>query len=108
MDVKTVVDVLQLGAKDVDWLAALAGRDWVVLTKDKNIRRRPLEAQALIAAGLRVFVITSTDLTGDEAGEILVRALPKITRFCATHAPPFIAGVTRMSQVSMLKLRIST
>jgi hypothetical protein len=105
MEVKTLADFLQPGAKDTDWLAALAGQDWIVLTKDKNIRRRPLEAQALIAAGLRVFVITSTDLTGDEAGSIFVEAIPKIRRFCQKHEPPFIAGVTRMAEVTMLKIR---
>jgi hypothetical protein len=46
-------------------LGALAGTDMIVLTKDKNIRRRPLEAEALIASGLQVFVLVSTDLTGD-------------------------------------------
>jgi hypothetical protein len=105
METRTMADVLQPGAKDADWLAALAGRDWIVLTKDKNIRRRPLEAQALIAAGLRVFVITSTDLTGDEAGAIFVEAIPKIRRFCNKHKPPFIAGVTRMSEITMLRIR---
>ena len=91
--------------KDVDWLAALHGREWVVLTKDKNIRRRPLEAQALVAANLRVFVVTATDLTGDETGAVLVRALPRIRRFCRNHKPPFIAGITQMSQVTLLRIK---
>ena len=69
-EAKTLTDVFAQGVKDVDWLKALQDRDWIVITKDKNIRRRPLEAQALIAAGLRVFVITATDLTGEEAGQV--------------------------------------
>jgi len=35
----------------------------------------PSEVQALIAAGLRVFVLTATDLTGDEAAEVLGESL---------------------------------
>jgi PIN like domain len=101
----TLPDVFDRGVKDIDWLTALRGRDWIVLTKDKNIRRRPLEAQALVAAGLRVFVVTATDLTGEESGEILVKALPRIRRFCRKHRPPFIAGITSLSQVTLLKIR---
>ena len=104
-EVKTLADVFVPGTKDVDWLAALRGREWIVLTKDKNIRRRPLEAQALVAANLRVFVVTATDLTGDETGEVLVRALPSIRRFCKKHEPPFIAGITRMSRVTLLEIK---
>jgi predicted nuclease of predicted toxin-antitoxin system len=104
-EVKTLADIFVTGTKDVDWLAALQGRDWVVVTKDKNIRRRPLEAQALVAAKLRVFVITATDLTGEENGDVLVRAIPRIRRFCKKHKPPFIAGVTRMSQVTLLDIQ---
>jgi len=104
--VKTLADIFGQGTKDTEWLTALGGKDWVVLTKDKNIRRRPLEAQALIAAGLRVFVLESTDLTGEEAGQVLVKALPRIVRFCKKHRAPFIAGITRMSQVTQLKLKV--
>ena len=103
--VKTLADVFAPGIKDVDWLAALTGRDWIVLTKDKNIRRRPLEAQALAAANLRVFVVTATDLTGDETAAVLVAALPRIRRFCKKNRPPFIAGITRMSQVTLLEIK---
>ena len=102
---RVLADIFDPGVKDVDWLTALQGRDWIVLTKDKNIRRRPLEAQALIAAGLRVFVVTATDLTGEETGQIIAKALPKIRRFCKKHRPPFIAGITRMSEVTLLDIR---
>ena len=101
----TFADIFGPGVKDVDWLTALRGRDWIILTKDKNIRRRPLEAQALIGAGLKVFVVTAIDLTGEETGQILVKALPKIRRFCKKRLPPFIAGITRMSEVTLLKIK---
>jgi PIN like domain len=101
----TLADVFGQGMKDADWLSALHGRNWIVLTKDKNIRRRPLEAEALIEAGLRVFVVTATGLTGSETAAIIVKALPKIRRLCKKHSPPFIAGITRMSDVTLLKIR---
>jgi predicted nuclease of predicted toxin-antitoxin system len=93
LDVKILSDVFTKGAKDRDWLAALEGKDWLVLTKDRNIRRRPLEVEAFVRAGLRVFVLTSADLTGEEASEIFVKAFPRIRRFCQKHRAPFIAGL---------------
>jgi predicted nuclease of predicted toxin-antitoxin system len=102
-EVRTLADEFESGMKDVDWLTGLHGHDWIVLTKDKNIRRRPLEIDALIGAGLRVFVVTATDLTGEEAGQIIVKALPKIRRLCKRQPPPFIAGITRMSDVTLFE-----
>ena len=52
-----------------------------------------------------MFVVTATDLTGEETGEILVKALPRIRRFCRKHRPPFIAGITSLSHVTLLKIR---
>ena len=103
--VRTLADIFNKGTDDTAWLTALSGTNWIVLTKDRNIRRRPLEARALVSAGLRVFVLVSADLTGEEAGSILVEALPRMRRFCVKHQAPFIAGITRMSEVIMLDLR---
>ena len=102
-EVRTLADEFKAGTKDVDWLTGLHGHDWIVLTKDKNIRRRPLEIDALIGAGLRVFVVTATDLTGEETGQIIVKALPKIRRLCKRQPAPFIAGITRMSDVTLFE-----
>ena len=101
--VETLTAVFTQGIKDPEWLAEMAAhRDWIVLTKDKNIRRHRLEVEALSTAMLRVFVITATDLTGEEAGAVVVEAFPKIRRFCAKHDAPFIAGITRMSDVTLI------
>jgi hypothetical protein len=102
---KTLADTFGQGVKDEVWLKALKGSEWIVLTKDKNIRRRPIETQAYVESGLRVFVMTATDVTGDEAAAIIVNAIPKIRRFCRKHEPPFLAGITRMSEVTRLKVR---
>src|SRR5262245_22675776 len=52
--VKILSDIFPAGTKDADWLHALAKYDWIVLTKDKNIRRHPQEAEAFMRANLRV------------------------------------------------------
>lgn len=88
--------------KDPIWLAEVGRRNWVVLTKDRRIRYRTLEREALQAAGVAAFVLVGKRLTGEEAGGIFVRALPAIQRFLATHKRPFIAKVSRSSGVTLL------
>jgi hypothetical protein len=88
--------------KDPVWLAEVGRRDWVVLTKDRRIRYRTLEREALLAAGVAAFVLVGKRLTGEEAGDVFVRALPAIRRFLATHQRPFIAKVSRSSGVTLL------
>ncbi len=89
--------------EDTAWLSALAGRGWAVLTADQRIRYNSIEREALLAARLHTFVLTSASLTGEEAGEIFVSALRQIARLCRTHAGrAFIARVSRGPDVRIL------
>src|SRR5436309_3699266 len=45
------------GTQDVDWLPQVGERGWILLTKDKNIRKREIELRALKQAGVRAFVL---------------------------------------------------
>jgi hypothetical protein len=42
-------------AADVDWIPEIARRNWVLITKDQNIRRNPLERKVYEKAKLRGF-----------------------------------------------------
>jgi hypothetical protein len=65
-------------AEDVDWLPVVGQKGWVLISKDKAIRRNPLERAALLNANVRSFFLTGGNLTGPEMAAI-----------------PFIATVTR-------------
>jgi hypothetical protein len=82
-------------AKDADWLRVVGDRGWVVLTKDDRIRYHEHEHQALITAGVRAFLLTSGNLTGDEMATLFVKFLPKMQRMASGARGPFIAKVTR-------------
>ena len=98
-------ELFQPGTEDSVWLAALAEHpDWLVLTKDRQIQRRPLEQQAYLNARLRVFALTSANLTGEEQAAAFVRALPKIRRL-AQRRGPFIAKVTAGGVVQVVMSR---
>jgi predicted nuclease of predicted toxin-antitoxin system len=103
-DVRVHDDHFPQDAKDEVWLAAVGKQGWVVLTKDKNIRYRAVELQALIAANVRAFVLTARgDLSGAEVGQIFVKALPGMKRLCETTKPPFIARVSRDGSITLVK-----
>jgi hypothetical protein len=89
-------------AHDADWLADVGRRGWVVLTKDDRIRYRPLERGALLAGGVRAFVMTAKGLTGPEMGRVLVEALPAMERLIERLRGSFIARVSRSGSVSLL------
>jgi len=46
-----------VGTADPDWIRAVAARGLVVIGRDKKVRTRPAEVEALRDAGLRVFRI---------------------------------------------------
>ncbi|MPZ19409.1 MAG: hypothetical protein GEV06_16055 [Luteitalea sp.] len=93
------------GQEDVEWLPAIGKRGWVLLTKDKDIRRRPLEIEAIINARLRAFVLTATELRREEQATILLKAMPKIHRICR-RTGPFIYNITRLGYFAEIPKRL--
>jgi hypothetical protein len=91
------------GTDDVDWLTALHEHRgfWVVLTKDRKIRRRPLERLAIMNSGLRVFALTAGDLTFEAQTQAFVSGLKRIVQL-ARAAGPFIAGITASGHVKVI------
>jgi hypothetical protein len=77
---------------DEVWLRDAGRKDWIVLTKDDAIRRRPAERDALTQAGVRVFCLTSAQLRGAEQTERFVKNRHRILRQ-ANKPGPYIYGV---------------
>jgi len=90
-------------ALDVDWLRVVGGRGWVVLTKDERIRRRPLERDALLEAGVHAFVLTARRMSGADMGQAFVRARAAMENLLRRQVQrPFIATVTRHGRVRVI------
>lgn len=89
-------------ARDDVWLTAAGINGWVVITKDKAIRHRDAELEALKQARVAAFVLTARGLTGAENGAVLAKALPRINRYLTGNRPPFIAAVSASSRLTML------
>ena len=86
-------------AADEVWISEVGRRGWIVVTKDKAIRRRAVELQAVVDANVRMFSLSSGNMTGEEMASVFVDNRLKMGRFIKGHPPPFIARVTRSGVV---------
>jgi aryl-alcohol dehydrogenase-like predicted oxidoreductase len=84
-------EVAQRLADEV-WLRDAGENDWVVLTKDDAIRRRPAERDALMEAAVRAFCLTTARLRGSEQVERFVLNRHRILQQ-ARKPGPYIYGV---------------
>ena len=87
---------------DEVWLARAGAEGWVVITKDKLIRKRPIEREALLASGVRAFVFSGGNLSGVEMAESIVGALPRMFRLIARIPAPFTARITGAGDVALI------
>lgn len=71
----------------------MAARGWVMLTKDKNIRRRGHEREAALTAAARIFTLHSGNLRGRDTVALFLRHLDAMEQVALALRPPFIAVV---------------
>jgi predicted nuclease of predicted toxin-antitoxin system len=85
----------QVDTEDAVWIAEVSRKEWVILSKDKRIRRRGDERLAILVAMARVFNLMSGNMTGREMADLLVARLADMEAVCAVHPAPFIFMVGR-------------
>jgi PIN like domain len=90
---------------DTEWLAVVGEKKWIVLMRDQNIGRRPLELEALLQAGVKSFVLVEGQLPDRENARILIKAIPRMFELISEHRFPFIARVRRDSTMTLWKTR---
>ncbi|MCO5167480.1 MAG: hypothetical protein M9894_14125 [Planctomycetes bacterium] len=105
--VACLIDHFRHDEEDAVWLPSVGQRGWVVLTKDKWIRRRSNEIEALKAAGVAAFILSARGLSGQQMGAAFVAALPGMQRALRVYARGsghyFVARVTASGDVDMLE-----
>jgi PIN like domain len=93
LNVEVHADHFADDAPDSSWLIECGRQDWVVLAKDKNIKRNPLERQALFNAGIAAFFLTNANLTGEASAQAIIKGLTKIANLLTGEKRPFIARI---------------
>ena len=89
---------------DEVWLQRVGANGWFAISRDKRIRFRPNERQAVIREGVGLFLVMG-NARHEELALNFVDCIGKIERFCDRHKPPFIAGVYRPTPLQRAKQR---
>ncbi len=86
-------DHLLQNAADEEWIQLVGEKGWLAVTKDKNIRYRQSELDAIKEYKARIFVIRAKNVTAEDIGEILLKALGRMKKLSARTKAPFIAAI---------------
>ena len=97
-------DHLPQNAKDEEWLGLVGKKGWIAIGRDKNIRFREPEKNALLAADARLIVVRAKDTTALDIAEILIKCINRIHRFDNNNYSPYIAGITRDGKITKYPL----
>jgi hypothetical protein len=82
------------GDKDEKWLPVVGGNDWVVILRDKRLRSRPHQRQALIDYSIRTFCLTGAgNLSKWGVLVLLVRNWDRIAEV-SDRPGPFVCSIT--------------
>lgn len=93
-DVRVHDDHFAQDATDETWIPTVAANGWVILTKDKNIRRRHGEREAALLSAARMFTLSSGNMRGAVMAELFVRHLGAMEATALGLRPPFLAVVS--------------
>lgn len=80
---------------------------WVVVTRDKNIRRKPNELQAFKDNNVLAIVLSSgssSQASAADTANLLVELYAKLMRKIKAGKPPLMFNVTLMGTISLVKL----
>lgn len=91
-------DHFKTGTSDPEILKLAGRKGWVMLTLDRQNRRREVERKAVEVFKVKQFVFAA-NLGAFKLAQVLVEALPKIRKFCHDNAPPYIAVITTSGQI---------
>ena len=84
------------------WLPQVATKGWVILTKDKDIRHRKLEIDAVLENEAYLPTFGQGDYTAEEMADAFRLALPKIRRSVAGFLPPLVARISKKGDLLIL------
>ena len=89
---------------DLEWLADVGARNWVVLTHDRRITKNRLERQAVYQHSVRLFVLRG-NLTAEGLSDLFLDALPKVRRLLKNNEAPFMVRIWRQESRRATKKR---
>jgi hypothetical protein len=105
-NVRHAGEAFAFGAQDQEWLTGAGSAGWIVLTRDKRIRFRPLEYTALQEAGVGVFAFTGGTVTARETAVTIVRRLRQFVNIATSEAKPFLYTFGLSGKPTRVRLKV--
>lgn len=87
-------------AGDEEWIPAVAARGWIVLTRDRRIRYRGLEREAVFSSGAALIVLVGGNAPTPELARNFINSCDRVLAFLDANPPPFLAKLLRPNPVS--------
>lgn len=91
--------------KDGDWIGEASRAGNVILAKDRAMAKKPLEAEAIYYNEARIFVLSSSHVTGAQMLDWFLRNSRSIERMAAQPGP-FVFGVYE-NRIGRIRLNYS-
>jgi hypothetical protein len=82
---------------DEEWLTWVGEKGWFAITRNKGIRYKPIECDAVMYAGVGLFVMRGK-WSHKELARGFLANMNNIERFLQKYEPPFIANVYNPTQ----------
>ncbi|MBX6334307.1 hypothetical protein IRY61_03145 [Candidatus Saccharibacteria bacterium] len=96
-------DIFAQDCPDDEWLRGVAERGWIVVTRDKNIRRKANELRAFRESGLHVFVLASGNASAEDHATLIIELYPKFLAKAHTTSPPAMFSVSLGRSISLIR-----
>jgi hypothetical protein len=87
------------------WLTECGARGWIVLMRDKHVRRRPLELAALRSANVVAFVCTAGQATAGDTATAVVRLVQKFVNIATSETKPCLYTFGLSGSLTRIRLR---
>ena len=88
-DVDHLKDHLPEDTPDREWLKYIGEKEYILITRDDNIRRNPAELKSLKDYSVGAFFLGGKNRTRWQLIQQLVRNWPRIKKFAAKQSKPF-------------------
>ncbi|MGA7935824.1 MAG: hypothetical protein WCA35_19895 [Kovacikia sp.] len=93
------------GKPDVEWLAEVSQKGWLVITKDNKISRNTSEQMSIAIANAKVFIWATGSASRNKLVRDLEGSVVAMERFAISQPSPFIAKVYPYGKVQLWKHR---
>lgn len=89
---------------DEEWLEVAGNAGWIVLTRDKAIRRKANELRAFCEHKVIAFALASGNASAEDTAQLVVALYPRFLRKVQCAKPPAMFSVTLVGTISPVRL----